>query len=195
MTSVRILLLVAAFCATFSAPCWPAGAQQPVSPDEVRKMCETMLCRQSKVVRLKLDNGKLFEKKFEAPWPIADKGWVSVFPDETVFVEAEVSGDHLTNFRAVKVNDHPEKTLEFELSQEAESPAMTLVVTNPFKRTVKYHATMMLPTGEKLLKTSTCPVMGGGRMAFESWPNAIFQLVLFDFRLLDEDAGQMACEF
>ena len=70
-----------------------------------------------------------------------------------------------------------------------------LVVTNPFDKRVKYHAGMMLPTGDKLLKTSSCPVLGGGRMAFESWPNAIFQLVLFDFRLLDEGGQQMACEF
>jgi len=142
-----------------------------------------------------LDNGKPFETTFESPLPIVQNGWVSVFPGETVFVEAEVSGDHLVNLRAVKNKEHPEKTLTFEFSQEAGSPSMMLIVTNPFERTLKYHAGMVLPANDNLLKTTTCPVIGGGRMAFESWPNAILQLKLFDFRLLDGGATQSVCEF
>jgi hypothetical protein len=173
--------------------CIPHGnAQQAANPEELRKLCETILCRKPGVVRLTLDNGKPFETTFDAPVPIVQNERVSILPGETVFVEAEVSGDRLVNLRAVAAIEHPEKTLTFEFSQGAFG--MQLVVTNPFEKHVKYHAGMMLPSSEKLLKTSSCPVIGGGGSAFESWPNAIFQLVLFDFRLLDRTAT-MSCEF
>ena len=194
MRGLRFLVLATLGVSLFLQP--PRGlAQQPANPEELRKLCQTILCREPGVVHLTLDNGKPFETKLDWPQPITQNGWISVFPGETIFVEAEVKGDRLTNFRAVKSNDHPDKTLTLKFSQETGSPAMTLTVTNPFEKTVKYHAGMMLPTSDKVLKTSSCPVLGGGRAAFESWPNAIFQLVLFDFRLLDKSATQMNCEF
>jgi len=189
------VLHAAALVLTLSVPLSHSSAQQPANPEELRKLCETVLCRKPGVVGLTLDSGKPFEKKFDLPRPIAHDGWVSVFPGETIFVEAEVHGSQLINLRAVERNDHPEKTLSFQFSQDPGASSMTLIVTNPFEKNVKYHAGMMLPTGDKLLKTSSCPVLGGGRVAFESWSNAILQLVLFDFRLLDEGTKQMACEF
>ena len=172
------------------------SAQQPANPDELKKFCETVLCRKPGVVRLTLDNGKAFETRFDLPRPIVQNEWISVFPGETIYVEAEASGNRLVNLRAVEAIEHPEKTLTFQFSQKPGPPSMMmLVVTNPFKQTMKYHASMMLPTSDKLAKTSSCPVGGGGRMAFESWPSAIIQLVLFDFRLLGEGTQQTACEF
>lgn len=163
-------------------PLSPSTAQERANPEELRKLCETILCREPGVVRLTLDSGKPFETNFDLPVPITQHGWISIFPGETIYVEAQAHGDRLTNFRAVKANDHPEKTLTFEFSQKVGPPnMMMLVVTNPFKKSLKYHASMMLPTSDKLHKISSCPVLGDGRMAFESWPNAIFQLVLFDF--------------
>src|SRR5215813_8698388 len=195
MRGLRFLVLATLGVSLFLQP--PRGlAQQPANPEELRKLCQTILCREPGVVHLTLDNGKPFETKLDWPQPITQNGWISVFPGETIFVEAEANGDRLTNFRAVKTNDHPEKTLTFEFSQKVGSPSMMLlVVTNPFGRSVKYHAAMMLPSSDKLLKNSSCPVIGGGKMAFESWPNAIFQLVLFDFRLQVEGTTGMSCQF
>jgi hypothetical protein len=196
MKALRELQFTAIVAATIVAASPHGTAQDLQTPDELRKLCETTLCRKpGGVVRLTLDSGKPFETRIDGPQPITQDGQVFVFAGETIFVEAEIDGDHLTILRGVETNNHPEKTLTFHLSQEAGTPAMTLVVTNPFPKMVKYHAGMMLPMSEKLLKTSTCPVMGNGRMAFESWPNAIFRLVLFDFRLLDENTTQMSCEF
>ena len=195
MKGLRFLSL-AMLCVGAFVPLSDSAAQESANPEELRKLCETILCREPGVVRLTLDSGKPFETKFDWPRPITQNGWISIFPGETIYVEVEAKGDHLTNFRAVKTNDHPEKTLTFTFSQKVGSPSMMLlVVTNPFGRPVKYHAGMMLPSSDKVLKTSSCPVMGGGKIAFESWPNAIFQLVLSDFQLLEEGATQMPCEF
>jgi hypothetical protein len=194
MKGLRFLSL-AVLGASLFAPLSDSASQEPANPEELRKLCATILCREPGLVRLTLDGGKPFETKFDWPRPITQNGWISIYPGETIFVEAAAKGDRLANFRAVKTNDHPEKTMTFKFSQEAGSPAMILIVTNPLARSLKYHAGMMLPTSDKLLKTSSCPVLGGGRKAFESWPNAIFQLVLFDFQLLDEGTTQMSCEF
>jgi hypothetical protein len=195
MKALGELRFVAVVAATVVVASPHGIAQDLLAPDELRKLCETTLCRKPGVVRLTLDSGKPFEMQIDAAQPITRKGQVSIFSGETIFVEAEIDGDQLTILRAVETNDHPERTLTFQLSQEAGSPATMLVVTNPFPRMVKYHAGMMLPASDKLLKTSSCPVMSNGRMAFESWPNAIVQLVLFDFRLLSENTAEMACEF
>lgn len=164
----------------------PAIAQEPGDAEQLRKICKAILCREPGSVRLTLDNGETFETTFAVPLPIVQNEWVSIYPGETVFVEADVSGERLVNLKAVETNRHPEKTLEFKFTQESANSSMMLTVKNPFHKFVKYHAAMMLPSADRLLKTSSCPVLGDGRIAFEAWPHAIFQLALFDFRLLDE---------
>jgi hypothetical protein len=173
----------------------PCRAQEPVNPEELRKLCETMLCRGPGSVRLTLDNGEPFETRFGFPRSIVQNEWVSIHPGETVFVEAEVRGERLVNLKAVESNDNPDRTLTFEFSQELSPANMMLIVTNPFNSPVKYHAAMMLPSDDKLRKTSSCPVVANGGKAFEAWPHAVFQLVLFDFRLLDSNATTMSCEY
>jgi hypothetical protein len=190
-----VLQLTAALGVSLFASPAHSDTPKPPSAEDLRKLCETVLCRKPSLIRLTLDSGKPFEQKLDSPQPIVRNGWVSIFAGETIFVEAEVHGDQLINIRAVETDDHPEKTLTLKFSQDVGSPSMTLIVRNPFERSVKYHAGMMLPADNKVLRTSSCPVVGNGGSAFESWPNAILQLVLFDFRLLGEGTKQSACEF
>lgn len=173
----------------------PSAAQQPADPQELYKLCETMLCRPPGSVRLTLDNDEPFETRFYFPRPIVQNEWVSIHPGETVFVEADVRGERLVNLKAVESNDNPDRTLTFEFSQPGSPGNMMLIVTNPFGSPVKYHAAMMLPSEDKLRKTSSCPVVADGGRALETWPHAILQLVLFDFRLLDSNTKTMSCEF
>jgi hypothetical protein len=70
---------------------------------------------------------------------------------------------------------------------------MLLKVTNPFSQSLKFNMGMMPLDSDKLLKTSSCPVMAGGS-SFESWPEPVFQVVLGNARFIDADKGQVACD-
>ena len=172
-----------------------AQIREPADPQKLRELCETILCRETLSVRLMLKDGKPFEMKFDIPVPIVQNNWVSVFPGDTLFIEADVQDNRLVNLRAVSQNKNPEKTLELRFWQEAGKLNMFLFVKNPFPKLVKYHAVMMLPAGDQMYKTSSCPVLSQGRGAYELWPHPIFQLTLFDLRLVDEQKDGTRCEF
>jgi hypothetical protein len=173
----------------------PVLAQAQSAEEELASLCQTILCRSPRTVELTTDDGQMFQTTFDQSLPVVHNDWVSVFPGETLYVEAEINGSQLEALRAVETNLNPEKTIELKMWQEPGKPDIFLTVTNPFPLTVKYHAVMMFPTGEELYKTSSCPVLGNGGSAYEHWPHAIFQLLLFDFRLLDEASGEAGCEF
>jgi hypothetical protein len=157
--------------------------------------CAVVFCRQAGPVRLTGDDGKAIETRIRAPNPIVREDRVTVLAGETVYIEAAMRDGRLVDLAAVAANGHPERTLVIALSQEPGRPDMMLQITNPFPQPVKYHALMVRPGTDGLYETSSCPVMGDGRGAFEMWPNAIYQLVLFDFRLLDKDGASMSCEY
>jgi len=156
---------------------------------EVALLCEKILCRPpGTIVRLLLDNGTPFETRFDGPSPIVQAAFLNIFPGETLNIEAELEGDRLVSLRAVESISKPSQTLVLKMWQEPAKPDTYLRITNPFPAMIKYRAGMMLPDREDLLKTSSCPVMSDGGSAFEHWPQAIFQLVLADFRVLPSTA-------
>jgi hypothetical protein len=188
--SFRLGMTVVSFAAL--AAC---GGQPVTAADDLGEICATLLCRQPGPFRMTKDDGTTFDMRIRKAGPFVHEGRVSVLANETVYVEAEMRDGQLVELTAVPSVRQPEKTLVFALSQEPGRPEMMLQVTNPFPQPVKYHAVMMVPDRDGLLQTSTCPVIGGGRAAFEMWSHAVFQLLLFDFRLLDPNAGAMACEY
>ncbi|NIO38738.1 MAG: hypothetical protein GTO41_00175 [Burkholderiales bacterium] len=157
-------------------------------------ICEHTLCRPPQTIRLVMDDGRVFESSFAVENPIVHKGWVSIFPGETLLVEADRDGNRLVNLRAVKQMRDPDRTLELKFWQDKGKPDMSLKVNNPFPKAMKYHAVMVLPESDKLYKTSSCPV-SAGKIALERWPHAVFELLLFDFRLVEDDASKSRCKF
>lgn len=67
------------------------------------------------------------------------------------------------------------------------------MVVNNSKQDIKYHLAMMPLTEENLFKTSSCPVPAG-KMAYESWPHAIYQLLIPDIFIVDIK-DQVVCEY
>lgn len=182
-------LLLAAICAAA-----PAAAQDSSSREDLIALCETMLCRQPGIVHLTLDDGRQQETRFDEPRPIIIDGErITVYAGETIFVEADLDGDRLVNLRAVEAIANPENTIVLELQQKVGKPYMLLTVKNPFPRPLKYHLLMLLPTDGELRRTSSCPVIANGGQAFESWPHAIFQLVLIEPRLLPAESTNLSC--
>jgi hypothetical protein len=164
----------------------PSSESHPKKP-EVEALCKKVLCRQPAPIRLRLKDGKAFETLFPQAMPIISGGLVTIMAGETVLIEATLKGGVLVDLVAVPKLIHPERTLVFKLTQEAglaDGLGMVLKVISPFSGSLKYRLGMMLPSSDRLLKTSSCPV-DTGKPVYESWPHPVFQLVATDFRILD----------
>lgn len=159
--------------------------------DEAR-MCAAVGCRRNVTIRLQREDGGVFHRRYPVFPPPVQEGSIMILPGETLFVEAEVQGDRLVGLRAVERVTAPEKTLVARFEQ-LEDGAMLLSLQNPFRRHLKFHMAFMPLDQDRMFKTSSCPVVPGGS-AFEHWPFPIFQLLLFQPRLLEQDAAGV-CEF
>jgi hypothetical protein len=164
---------------------------------EVEALCRKVLCRTPARISLKLADGQTFEVLPDSPTPIVTGGMITVYPGETVYVEASIEGDSLVGLTAVPTKVHPEKTLVFRLRQDpgiGDGAGMILQVESPFAEVLKYRLAMMLPTGDELVKTSACP-LHPAKTVYESWPHPIYQIVATDFRVVDaESAAARTCE-
>jgi hypothetical protein len=111
---------------------------------------------------------------------------VNMIPNEKVLVEAEVKEGRLVNLQHVDKNEHSERTIELEFSQnqDKKSPFMMLSLKNPFEKGLKYEALVQYHGLEGFRKTSTIVVQP--RLAsFESWPDPLTRILLRNFQLVD----------
>ena len=199
MMRVRILAVMffmgaLTACATTSSG---TAGQPEAAPsiDEFKRLCASELrgCRGPHTIRLLKEDGSIHEVSFDIGVPIVQgDDLVTVLPGETVYLEAEVDGDRVIRLRSVPEIVHPETTITISLSQSDGETDMFLVAKNPFPRALKYRMGMERLDHDGLLSTSSCPVVGGGG-AYETWPHPIFQIVITDFRFLEEGAG-FVCE-
>lgn len=165
----------------------------PAYADELDELCKKQLCRKPFTVSLTKKDGTQFEMAFDRALPIISNEWITIYPGEKLFIEADRLGQKLGNFRAVENNSHPNKTLIIKLTQDDGKADMYLKVRNPFDKIIKYHAVLMTTESDQMYKTSSCPVIPKGEN-FEHWPHEIFQLLLFDFKFLSEKASG-ECKF
>ncbi len=150
----------------------------PVPPDAQAKaeqeMCATSACQRNIRVALKQKEGKLYDQTFAVmPATVQDFG-VTVIAGQTINVEADLTNGQLENIRSVAEITHPEKTIVLKLSQ-MDNGGMMLSVSNPFPAILKFNMGIMPLESDRLLKTSSCPVL---KRSFEMWPYPVFQVVL-----------------
>lgn len=172
-----------------------AGEQSPSAQANSQKtmedMCRETVCQHNVHVLLKQKDGAMFDRTFDVMPGAVQPHWLAILAGQTLYIEADKANGRLTDFRVVEAVTHPEKTLIVTLHQ-SDDGSMLLKVTNPFSQSLKFNMGMMPLDSDKLLKTSSCPVMAGGS-SFESWPEPVFQVVLGNARFIDADKGQVAC--
>lgn len=160
-------------------------------PPGLAEYCERVLCRVPDV-QLRVDAQHGFEQRGGAPMPVLlPNGWLTVYGGETIYVEARVDGAKLT-LRPVARPEKPEATLELKFEQLPGKPDMMLTVSNPLPVAVRFRMGFMRPDSDRLLRTSSCPVLAGKKL-FEHWPHAIYQLVLADAQVL-ADGEDVSCK-
>ena len=146
------------------------------------------MCRKNLTIKLKQADGKYYERSFDLLPPAVQGSAIYIYSGETIFIEADVDGDHPVNFKQVLENKNPEDTIVFHLEQATDiddGTGMMLTVKNPFPRPLHYKMEMMPLDKENLYKTSSCPVVAGGSV-YEHWPHPIFQIVVGGLYFLKE---------
>jgi hypothetical protein len=173
----------------------PAHAQDAaaVGDDQAAvqaEVCAKTQCQHDLRITLRQKDGATYDRTFPVYPGVVQAFGLTVVAGQTIHVEAEMSGDKLVGYRAVEVVEHAERTLTATLEQDDEG-GMMLTLANPFPKALKFNMGMMPLDVDTLHRTSSCPVIAGGK-SFETWPFPIFQVVLANARLL-ELGDSMAC--
>lgn len=153
-------------------------------------------CRGPHTVRLTARDGSAQELSFPSGEPVVGDGrLVTIYPGETIYLEADVSGDKLVNIRAVPPPADAGRTMKLVFREEEVNGTRTMMlsVSSPYDRPLKYRLGMLVPERQAPLATSSCPVVPSG-LGMESWPHPIIKLIAADFQLLPADTGSFSCE-
>src|SRR3954464_13379303 len=122
---------------------------------EIEAACAKAHCRPARTVRLRLEDGKAFEKEVPRLPIVLPNGWITVYPGEEVHIELAIKGDAIRSARAVAKVTRPSATVSFRLAQQPGRADTQLVVSNRLARNLKYSLDMMLPTGGRLYPTTS----------------------------------------
>lgn len=156
------------------------------------KICAEQACQRNVRVTLDREGKEPFDETFDVFPPVVQPIGILVAAGQTIHVEAEIIDGKLVDIIAVDEVAHPEKTITATLTQSKDG-GMMLMVSNPFDKVLKFSMGMM-PLGEEgLFKTSSCPIIAHGSI-FEMWPYPIFQIVLGDGRILEDDDDRACTE-
>ena len=169
------------------SPSGQATGQESATKAELEAVCREVLCRQPGSLPLRLKDGKVIDAGPSLPTPIVTGSLITVLPGETVMVEGTLKEGRLTDLVAVPRVTEPERTLVLTFTQDpsrGEGLDMLLKIQSPFPGVLKYRLGLMLPDGDRLLSTSSCPLQQGIPV-YEHWPYPLFQVVAADFRQVD----------
>jgi hypothetical protein len=182
-----IALVVLAFLTLLPIPGRAADAPAKPSMADFTKFCETAPCRRNVEFTLKKRDGSDFAYRTPLAPPVVQPGYITVYPGETLYFEAEEGSGGALELRLVSAITHPEKTFVMSLAQKSavgDGTGMTFEITNPFKRRVRYHLELMPLEKEIVIKSSTCPIFEG-LTNYEFWPYPIFQVLIEKVRFMD----------
>ena len=144
-----------------------------------------LINRMSFKLLLAVDDDKYYEWQVpESPF-VLQNNTLQIYPGEKIFIELDFINDNLKSIQVVKKNVNPDRTIEISFNQEKDEKKhkfMILKVTNPFEKDLEYKAAIYLVLHKKWINTNIIPVKAG-LSSYESWPDVISTIALFDFKL------------
>jgi hypothetical protein len=115
--------------------------------------------------------------------PAQIKEKITINVGSKIDVQFEQKGDALSNYMVVEKPKDKSPVVHMEFS--AQGPRLTLSTQNPFPKFLAFRAAARHKGRKTYVETSIMPV-GAGLFSFELWQEPIEELVLFDFKLIDE---------
>lgn len=168
-------------CATSAPPPKPSPVNEPQAEQDV---CKLVPCRPAIQFTLNDNAGRQFLTTVP-PSPYAGDG-IAVYPGDDFFVAADERDGVLGNFRYVPAPANPKDVIHvvsFVQEKRDGRYSMVLTLQSFYSRPLVYHALAhdALAPDHEYFKTTTCPILGQGRV-IEIWPQAITFLKLKDLR-------------
>jgi hypothetical protein len=183
MKKFALLALVVAFAVPMLA--WPL----PQAPADAGGAAQVF--RDPFTLKLRLNNKDNYQKQFDKV-PYVDGGDVYLFLGDKFGVNVTVSGDEITGLTYVQNPDKADVGFEFSepVVKGGKNPGamMMLIIHNKLKRQLFIDALMTLPQKDGIYNTDIVP-LHAGMSDFESWPQPIVQLVLWNFRFAQQPSG------
>lgn len=161
----------------------------------LNEFCKSNPCRKDLTIILKQRDGTEFKNTFDLLPPVIQPSFISIYAGETIYIEALEGNEAPTDFVQVKKVMKPEKTITMKFQQQKDignGKSMLLTVENPFSKAIRYSMGIMPLDQERLLKTSSCPVIAKGSV-FEIWPFPIFQIVVANIHF-QKESDDGACK-
>jgi hypothetical protein len=111
---------------------------------------------------------------------------VFIKPGEQLFLDADIVKGSLQNLRVVKNPAKPAILIMVKLSVEKvnSSQQTVLTITNPYTKTLRYHALKKHPTQEIYFPTTTCMISPDVKAGTENWNDEFREIALKDFMLV-----------
>jgi len=145
--------------------------------------------RSSFILKLNVDENRYWEWAVPQSPYVFNDNYIQFYPGEIIFVEADVIDDIIVSLTVVKEIKDQSKTIIIEFNQIADDDNskihkfMMLKIINPFNKNLEYKANVYLALYNKWwINTSTIPVRAR-LTSYESWPDIIGAIVLYDFIL------------
>ena len=145
----------------------------------------TPLLRKPYTLHIAVDKQNFYEQVLPATVYVYPNNRVQLYAGETVFLEAQVANGTIARLRAVPVVTDSSNTIIINFYQTTEGivhQTMILKVSNPFGKTLQYHARMFLLNQNKWVETSTLPVIAK-LVSYETWQDIIISIALGDWKL------------
>ena len=117
------------------------------------------------------------------PDPATLKDKVTIAVGKKLFVQFERKGEVLTRPKVVEAASKEPPTVSFNFIKQGDM--LILATENPFSKDFKFRALMRVEGRKALAETSIVPVKPK-LVNFELWQDPIEELILFDFKLIDE---------
>ena len=139
-------------------------------------------------LKLKIDKGHYYEEHF-ADIPFVADSDVYLFAGESFGINVTVVDGKITG--VTYQPDTAKCDVSFKFSQEKlkkDEMMMMLTTRNGLKGRLLFDALMTIPGKKGIFKTSILPVEPG-LSNFESWPHPIVQLVLRNFRFVENSTA------
>ena len=196
-TQMRLSSLILTVLLILSACQTNQGQKRQVSPNSLALppkslICPKNDCRGYTIIRLKRKDGTTYEQTNSYVYPVVQSIGVTIFPGEEIFLKGTFVDNELTNITALDISKKKDAVLSFKFEQ-INNGSMLLTTNNYGKYDIKYHLHMMPLDDERMLKTSSCPVLSG-MATFESWPHPIYQLLINTFKIVEIN-DKAKCEY
>lgn len=140
--------------------------------------------REAFALKVQVNSTQFYAQQIGAVPYFAEENMLQIYPDELVYIEAEVANGEIVGLKSVKENLRPENTFEVEFCQTIENNIVTssqLFLKNPFDKKLKYNGILyVIDTSKWKEENHSVKAKSTG---LQTWKPVLGSIVIKDWQL------------